>query len=239
MKEGLMIVQARMGSRRLPGKSLLKLGNKPLLLRVIDSAWDMGQEYDLIVATSQESNCDPLCRILIEYNINFLRGDEDNVLSRFLEIKKNNIHYKYFIRITADSPCHSKDLLKKGIEKFKSEELDYFRSDIKYDRLPNGLIFEIFKPKMLDKIEICYAHDEKSKEHVTYRLTTKEVKCRSGTFTDEDIKEYTCPGLKLCVDEKKDYERMIDYWNIYYINGLFNTTEVIRNERGYRSLKKE
>ena len=88
------IIQARMGSTRLPGKILLSLGNSTVLASVINRVKNSGLINDIIVATS-ENRIDDLVQLeAIKNNVHVFRGSEENVLSRiekwksfFLKIK--------------------------------------------------------------------------------------------------------------------------------------------------------
>ena len=78
------ILEARMGSTRLPGKSLLDLNGEPLIKRVIDRIKSSNRLDQIVLATTDHSKDDILVHYAEEINIDVFRGSEDNVLERVL-----------------------------------------------------------------------------------------------------------------------------------------------------------
>lgn len=100
----VVIIQARMGSKRLPGKTMMKIGKFPLLLWVVYSAKITFPKADLYVATSTKKNDDEIEDFCQKFKIKIYRGNLENVYSRFLEIINIKKNYKTIIRFTADNP---------------------------------------------------------------------------------------------------------------------------------------
>jgi len=100
------LIQARMSSTRLPGKTLISVNGTPLLKRVIDNVSNIKELDDFYVLTSTEKSDDPIEAFCKFHKIKFFRGDIINVFSRFLSainyLELNNDDY--FIRFTADNP---------------------------------------------------------------------------------------------------------------------------------------
>lgn len=97
-----IIIQARLGSTRLPGKILKDFyGGKTLLETVIENLKKTGAK--IIVATSVNPNNDKLETFLKERNITVFRGSEDDVLSRFIEAAEAN-GVDGIVRICSDNP---------------------------------------------------------------------------------------------------------------------------------------
>ena len=80
-----IVIQARMGSKRLPGKSNLEINGKTVLSWVISTAKAIKGIDIIILATSNESNCDCLDEIAKKESIYCVRGSENNVLSRYIK----------------------------------------------------------------------------------------------------------------------------------------------------------
>ncbi len=98
-----IIIQARLGSTRLPGKILKQFyGEKTLLETVISNVQKVG-ETKIIVATSVNPNNDLLASFLQERGIPFYRGSEDDVLSRFIGAAEVN-GFDGIVRICSDNP---------------------------------------------------------------------------------------------------------------------------------------
>ena len=92
-----IIIQARMGSTRLPGKMLLNIGGEKLIDIIIKRLLKVFSEKNIVLATSKNKENIPLVDAVKAYDIEIYSGSENNVLSRFVEIA--NIHkVKYIVR---------------------------------------------------------------------------------------------------------------------------------------------
>ena len=80
----IAVIQARLGSERLPGKVLKPLGDKPVLSHVVDRVRRSGTFDDIVVATTDRELDDPLAEAASALGVTVARGSEDDVLSRFL-----------------------------------------------------------------------------------------------------------------------------------------------------------
>ena len=97
------IIQARMGSTRLPGKVLKNVGEKPLLLYMIERVRKSKKLDKVIVATSileKDNVIEDFCK---ENNIDYFRGSESDVLQRYYECAKS-YSLDIIVRLTADCP---------------------------------------------------------------------------------------------------------------------------------------
>ena len=103
MVNNICAIQARMGSNRLPGKSLFKLGNETIIERCYIAASYVDLFSSVVVLTSNESKDDELCNYLETKNINYKRGSLNNVLSRY-QMLAEQTGAAYIIRVTADNP---------------------------------------------------------------------------------------------------------------------------------------
>ena len=104
------IIQARMGSNRLPGKSLKHINGIPLLERIIKLQKDTLLLDDYIVATSDlkiDDEIEVLCKSL---KVKCYRGSEKNVLERFMDII-NLYNPKIIVRLTGDNMFVDADLI--------------------------------------------------------------------------------------------------------------------------------
>lgn len=115
-----ILVQARMRSKRLPGKVLQKIYQWSLIENVI---WNLPPER-LIVLTSSETEDDVLAKFCKKKSIQIYRGPEENVFERFHQCIQN-YRSKYYIRVTADNPCLYKEGFLQMVQLLKDEELDY------------------------------------------------------------------------------------------------------------------
>ncbi len=189
-------VQARMGSSRLPGKVLKRVG-KDTLIEFMFKRLKLSKKINQIfLATSDHSENNSLCDIAKRNNVEVYRGDENNVLNRFYRMAKF-YNAKNIIRITADCPLIDPEMIDEMIDVFFEKDYDYL-SNTMPPTYPDGLDIEIFK---FNALEDAYINVSKTydKEHVTpYIRNNKKIKI--GNF--KNSKDYS--HLRWTVDEKED-----------------------------------
>ncbi|MGH7930329.1 MAG: cytidylyltransferase domain-containing protein, partial [Candidatus Binatia bacterium] len=95
------IVQARMGSTRLPGKVLEDVGGKPMLERIVSRLGRSRLINDVIVATSSAQGDDLIAEAATQKNFKVFRGHETDVLDRYYEAAKS-ARADVVVRITGD-----------------------------------------------------------------------------------------------------------------------------------------
>jgi len=121
----LVIVQARMGSTRFPGKSLAQLGDKLLIDHVIQRALNAVEPGNMIVATTNLGEDDSLVRhIQSRYKLKIFRGSALDVRSRFISISEE-LKPNFIIRLTADDPFKDPQLIRDVIEVLETGKFDY------------------------------------------------------------------------------------------------------------------
>ena len=159
------VIQARMGSSRLPGKSMKPLLGKPMLEHILDNVVSSKLVDKFVVATTaleEDDAIENLCKFL---KIDCFRGEELNVLSRFKRISKI---YKadILVRLTGDNPFVESSLIDYMLDKYFNlySEYDYFHN-VDNCNYPYGLSVEIFTSKALD--EASKTTNIEDKEHVT------------------------------------------------------------------------
>jgi len=103
MKNIVAIIQARMGSTRLPGKVLLDIVGKPMLWHIVNRLRYSKLINRIVVGTSINKKDDLIENFCKEYKIDFYRGSEEDVLDRYYQTAKV-FEANIIIRITADCP---------------------------------------------------------------------------------------------------------------------------------------
>lgn len=120
------VIQARMGSSRLRGKTLSPIGGVPLLKYVYNTISNFGFIDDIIVATSNQGEDDPIDGYISKYlSCKCHRGDSNNVFSRFYEIATLYKENDTIIRITADNIFYQKELCEELLKKHILNNNDY------------------------------------------------------------------------------------------------------------------
>ena len=131
---------------------------------------------EIWVATGISKENDKLCKLLLKKNIRTFRGDDNNVLSRFMDIASKT-KAKYIVRLTADCPLVDASIIDKAITSITKYKLDYV-SNILKRTYPDGLDVEVFSRNTLKKT-FENVTDDYSKEHVTtymHGLHEKSIK---------------------------------------------------------------
>ncbi len=193
----LCIIQARMGSTRLPGKVLKCIHNKPLIDHLLDRLAPSKHIDEFVVATSDLEQDDALVNHLEKRNTSVFRGSEWDVLERFyLAAKKHSP--KTITRICADNPLHSYKVLDQVFERFLATQSDYHsNSNHEPDVLEDGFDVEVFSFAALEKAYL-QAKLLSDREHVTPFIKRDESLKRTWQKTCE---AYT---YKLSVDTEND-----------------------------------
>lgn len=162
-----IIIQARMGSSRLPGKVLKSLpydSKETVLGQIVHRAKAVPNASKLIVATSTQPENDVLKEALTPDDVSLFRGSENNVLERYyLAAKKYKLDT--IVRLTADNPCIDPYYISQAIDQHHQAEADYTHTQ----GLPLGTNVEVIAFSALELI-FQKAKDEASKEHVTYYM---------------------------------------------------------------------
>ncbi len=201
-----IIIQARMGSTRLPGKVLMFLGGKTLLDHILERVMLLKNEHKVIIATTKKKRDDLINEWCLSRKITCFRGEEDNVLKRYYVCAKK---YKFnnIVRLTADNPFLDPSELDNLINLHLHNSYDYSNS---FGQLPIGVGAEIFTIDALRK-SFHFGTKDHHKEHVNEYIFDNPSGFNIGKLK---IKNNKCaPRLSLTVDTKKDLERAIQVLN--------------------------
>ncbi|WP_419786692.1 cytidylyltransferase domain-containing protein [Pseudodesulfovibrio sp.] len=199
-----IVIQARMGSTRLPGKSLLPVfGDMPLAGMVFARALSATLPDKVILATSRESNCDPLAALGDRMGLEVIRGPEDDVLARFTQAVRQ-FNLAHVVRICADNPLVSGEEIDNLVRFHLDRGADYSRNNTPASGLPDGLGCEIIRASLL--LDAEPDADAASREHVTAFVSD-----RPAGFTTAELvapESLHCPNARLDIDTAEDLERM-------------------------------
>lgn len=198
--KSIAIIQARLGSSRLPGKVLLPLGDKTVLEQVYKRVRKINGLDEVIVATTTAEKDDELAIFMGKKGIPFFRGSEEDVLARFYEVAKR-YEADAIMRITSDCPLLDPKVSEKMLEIFSDYSYDMVSNaseNPKNRTFPRGLDTEIFMFQWLEK-----AYQEANKpyqrEHVTPYLY-ENVENIYFHKNEEDYSKY-----RWTLDTREDY----------------------------------
>ncbi|MFD3259383.1 cytidylyltransferase domain-containing protein [Paenibacillus lentus] len=215
----IIIIQARMGSTRLPGKVLMSLGNTTVLDYVVKRCQLIKGVDQVIVATTQLATDDLIENWCRDNNVACFRGSENDVLSRYYYCA-SQYNPQYVIRVTSDCPFVDYELASSALDtmlKNPSEVLVF------EGNLPRGLAVEIISFEALERMHL-EGLEPRYREHVTYYAYEYPEKFKTTTFFLED--EYNYPKLRITLDTPEDYNlcKKLSY-NVE--NSLFSSSKNI------------
>ena len=198
-------VQARMGSSRLPGKSLLPLwGEMPLLELVLRRVSAAREVDEVVLATSDASGDDRLAALAGELGVPVHRGPEDDVLARFggaLDAHPADA----VVRVCADNPFVDPGAIDDLVTCFRAErQCDYASNHTEASGLPDGIGAEVVSSAALGRA-VREATSASDREHVTTFIRERPGEFRVLMLPPPDP---AWPFLKLDVDTAEDLERM-------------------------------
>ncbi|GHA61413.1 cytidylyltransferase domain-containing protein [Pontibacter akesuensis] len=191
------IIQARLGSERLPNKALLPLpfgGGPSLLQHVVNRAKAASSEYHVIVATSATAADDQIQQLCEQEQIHCFRASLDDVLARFSDAAEK---YKLdvVIRLTGDNPF----IFPKKIELAVTEHLKSGAAYTLTEGLPLGTNLEVISASALLQAA-AEATEPDDREHVTPYIRRTESFRKHTIHFESDLK-----ALRLTVDYPSDY----------------------------------
>src|SRR5947209_12913895 len=131
-----------MGSTRLPGKVLAKLGCETVLARVVKRTQRARMLNEVVVATSDLPSDDAIADECARLSIAYFRGSENDVLDRYYHAA-TEFGATAVVRITADCPFIAPELIDETISKFSEESSDYATNAL-VPTYPRGLDVEVF-----------------------------------------------------------------------------------------------
>ena len=159
------IIQARMGSTRLPGKVLMNIDEKnPILYHVITQLQNCKFLDKIIVATTELKEDDEIEKFVTSMNIDCFRGSSNDVLDRYYKCAQK-FSLSVIVRITADNPLIDPTLVDDVIDTFNFNSFDYV-SNAHVRSFPHGTETEVFSFNALEK-SWNNAKTDYEKEHVT------------------------------------------------------------------------
>ena len=208
--EGVLgLIQARLGSKRLPRKMLLKLDQYSIIEWVIKRSIKSKKLDKLVLATTKLIEDDILCDIAKKLGIGFFRGSENNVLKRFA-CAADKFNYSSVVRICADNPFIDPLEIDRLIKFFEEEKTDYcFNHLNKLDsQYADGFGAEIFSNKVLQSISKKVINKEQ-KEHVTLYLWDNMNKYRISSLKAPKTLAY--PKLRFDIDNQLDFLKIKSY----------------------------
>lgn len=215
------IIQARTGSTRLPNKIFNELAGKPLVWHVCERLKYSKRITKIVIATTNNIQDDILESWAKENKINYFRGSENDVLSRYyyaaLEYEADII-----VRITADDPFKDPDVIDMTIRLLTDNNLDFAYNNSPTS-FPEGLDVEVFTQPALETA-FLNAKTDFEKEHVTQFFYKNIEKFNNANLLhNENLSHY-----RWTIDTNTDYLMAREvYENLYKENEIFKLNDIL------------
>jgi spore coat polysaccharide biosynthesis protein SpsF (cytidylyltransferase family) len=221
-KKIVAILQARTDSSRLPGKVLMPILGKPMIIHQLERVARSEKITHLILATSVDRSDDELASVVTSYCFDLFRGSKADVLQRFydtaktLELEDDD----WILRLTGDCPLHDPKIIDELIVEFEKQYVDYMANCI-VPVYPDGFDAEIFTFKALRQCN-SLATLPSQREHVTPWIR------ENGSLNVAHLEKEGSgmSHLRLTVDEPEDAELIKIIYN-HFGNNTFTYQEIL------------
>lgn len=217
------IVQARMGSTRLPHKVMKPISGVPMIELLLSRLLKAKSIDQIVLATSVDPRNDPLCEHVQKLGFLCVRGSENDVLDRYMLAAKAS-HADVVIRITGDCPLVDPALVDYAILNFTLSNVDYL-SNCSPATYPDGLDIEVFSYCALED-SWKKANRPFDREHVTPYLRESGEYKTSGFENNENLS-----GLRWTVDEPEDFIVIQNVFKHFFPRTDFSWQEVLKLQR--------
>jgi spore coat polysaccharide biosynthesis protein SpsF len=216
-----------MGSTRLPGKVLLPLADKPLILRMHERVAFSKYAGEIVIAITEDETDNQLLKLCQQNNLNVFRGHSLDLLDRhYMASKKFNA--EVVIKIPSDCPLIDPEIIDKVILYYinNKEKFD-FVSNLHPQTYPDGNDVEIMSFETLENVWIN-ARKDFEREHTTPYIWENPDKFRIGNVIWETGLDYSMTH-RFTIDYKEDY-RLIKrvYDELYQVNNKFSLDDILK-----------
>jgi spore coat polysaccharide biosynthesis protein SpsF len=234
MPKIVLIIQARMSSTRLPGKSMMPLAGKPLVYRMVERLKNCRKVDEIVIATSDQPEDQLLIDLAKELNVSYFEGNLMDVRDRYLKAAEK-FQADFIIRIPADNPMPDSNEIDKLIEFHLEHNPTGFSSNlaqVNNSGYLDGIGAEMFSTKLLQE-SVKRSDSEVIKEHVhrnffDYSTQTPVDASWCPRASPKAPAELRRPDIILDVNTLDDYTKIKRiYDHLYPQNPNFTTVDVI------------
>lgn len=221
-----LAIQARMDSKRLPGKVLMGLCGGPILWHIINRLKCLSENYKIVVITTIKETDNAIEKFCEDNGVLCFRGSEDDVLDRYYQAAKR-FELRHIVRLTADNPLVDPDEIDRLINLHLEMVADYTTNkDEVNSGLPIGVGAEIFSFAALEK-SWQEGKAVEHREHVNeYILENRD---KFDVHVLKASKNKYAPELRLTVDTKKDFDFMESIYSQFFKAGEIVSVEDVIN----------
>jgi spore coat polysaccharide biosynthesis protein SpsF len=242
------IIQARLGSTRLPGKVLMPLAGRPVLWHLLDRLKYSKTLQEVVVATTAEKEDDAIEKFCLDHRVPYYRGSELDVLDRYYQAAKK-FRADPIVRITADCPVIDPTIVDEVVQGYSQGGYDLYGLAGEF---PDGLDCGMFSFSALEDAWRC-ASLPSEREHVCPYMEKHPEKYKAGSFQ----KFVGLGHHRWTLDEEADFRFLQELFKRLYVPGQIFLTQdilallekepalmeinrgIVRNEGYIKSLKQD
>jgi spore coat polysaccharide biosynthesis protein SpsF len=196
-----VLVQARMNSRRFPGKVLVQLAGRPMIAHVLERCAAAFGKPAVILLTSREPADDPVAEHATQTGFAVFRGDLNDVARRFQQCL-SAYPCDWFVRISGDSPLIDPDLIRR-VAASRPATCDLV-TNVQVRSFPAGQSVEVVRAARFSEIDTRMLSDEE-REHVTLAYYRRPERFSIINLRSSDAR---LGVLRLAVDTPEDLARI-------------------------------
>jgi spore coat polysaccharide biosynthesis protein SpsF len=231
-----IIIEARLGSKRLPNKIIYRIKKYLFLEYLIKRLKQSKTINEIIIATTNLPQDNKIVQIAKKNKIKFYRGSENNVLKRVIDTAKY-FKCKTIARVTSDCPIIDVGIIDQAVQIFKFNECDYL-SNSWIRGYPDGMDIEIFELKTLIK-SYKLAKTKRSREWITW-----SIRKNPKIFSHINLippQELYWPELCLTLDEYDDYlllKKIILHFKERLDFNCHDVIELLKDKKEWQKINK-
>ena len=201
----LGIIEARMGSSRLPGKVLLSFGETSALELLLTRVRATEKLDEVIVATTDKKGDLPIIWLCEKIGVKTFRGSENDVMKRVLDAAR---HFKadLICELMGDSPFIDPTEINRAIAEYQIRDCDYLSNFWPHNTYPLGFAVQIYRTSTLAKAA-SMTQDPIHRSHVTTFIYQNPDLFKIAGI--EPPPECKVPEFRLALDQREDYEAML------------------------------
>jgi spore coat polysaccharide biosynthesis protein SpsF len=196
------VVAGRMGSSRLPGKTMADLAGKPSLWHIIERLRRVSSLDGVVVATTTDASDDLIRECAEQSNAPCYSGSAEDVLGRTLAAAQS-VGARTIVQVTGDCPLVEPSVVERVIEVYRDDMPDYVSTVLGGETYPVGLDVEVFSTALLGEVERTTS-DPHDREHVSTFIYGHPERYRlRGIEAEGDRRR---PDLRMTLDTDDDLE---------------------------------
>jgi len=230
----VIIVQARMGSVRFPGKVMKKIVGIPMIGIILKRLNKTKEADKIIVATSKDKDNKALLVYLKKIKTSYFCGSSNDVVNRFYKVA-NKYKAKIIVRITADCPLVDVKIVDEFIKKFKKNRPEHLSNCLPWT-YPDGLDVEVFSYQLLKKIQKKATKSQRQDGGVIIKYLRDNPNSINSIHINCPVKKL--PRYRLTVDEEVDLRLVRKIYENFSPDIHFGFKEIIKFAKKNKKLFK-